>query len=419
MEEKRLELIEFSNGIVEAKESLKDEFLRELYFHAFSLLPAQVESYTMGDSSSVPVEVAEELFKSILFTVKKSINMDKLPFNELLSCDIKALFGRGKEIIDNETKSGRELYDKVKASAPPIQNISYRDTLKGIGGFFQCYDSRFFAHEIPCSIDYQLCHNVSDVLLGIDYINEYLRDLLIENSFCALFEPEAMKTVLKAHSPLYKELLINLYEPLAVNALGLELINGDLLALRIGEEEQEKLYKLFKTLSKEECGYILLEAAKIVCRELQITDEGQVLYLKQTAVELSVRISAALKSGSLAGVFPATKPEKTEVTMKTSFVDGIMMDDEILREVIEEIKDCRFASDKAKIVLQEIGCLRDLAEVLDICFWDDECLELFKVMGKAELTILLEFARKREEAERSETGWEQKLFHYMKRDISS
>lgn len=411
MEEKSLELILFSDGILEEKSFFESDAKREAYLRVFTLLPSQVEKYTMGDSSSVPAETAEEMFRSILFTVKKAINAQKMPFNSFLSCDIEAVFKLGREIIDSETQKGREIFDKVKANAPTIVNISYRDTIKGIEGFFRSYESRFFAHTIPGSIDYQLCHGISEELLGIDYINEYLRVMFIENSFFAHFEQLLMKIVLKSHCPDYRELLVNLYEPLAVNALALALTGGEIRTLLIEEFEQKKLYEIFST--QQNTAETLENAAETVCLELGISDAEQVSYLKQTAGELAARIKAALKFGSLAGVFPAVQHEKSE--KKTVFTDFEAMDDEVLRELIDEINDCRYISDKCDIVLQRLKSLRDLAEILGVCFWEGESLTLFEKMGKAELSILLDFAQKREESDYSETGWEKKLIGYMKK----
>ena len=70
---------------------------------------------------------------------------------------------------------------------PLIRNVALRDTLENIGEFFKRYDYRSMAHEIPCSIDYPLCHQVEESTPGIDYIEEYLSRLLIEIEFLGRF----------------------------------------------------------------------------------------------------------------------------------------------------------------------------------------------------------------------------------------
>ena len=415
MEEKREDLLALIGFDSAGQEIIPESVIKDIYLRAFILLPTQVDSFTMGDSSSVSSEIAEELLKSIFFTIRMAINANKSALNVLLSSDVRSIFRQGKAIVDSETEKGRQLLKAAMESAPTIQNISYRETLSGLAVFFEKYDSRFFAHEIPCSIDYQLCHNVSDKLLGIEYINEYLRLLLIENRFCALFEPSAMEAVLKSHSPQYKSLLINLYEPLAVNALGLALTGGEIRLLKIRAKDQAEITSLFRSLTKDDAANNLKASAEIVCHELEITDTEQRSYLEKTAEELYYRIASAIES-DLAGVFPTSVQKKSSTAAKARYVDGKMMENSALRTLIDEISDCSLVSDKVQTVMLEVRSLRDLSEILDVCFWENESFSLFEAMGARELNILLDFARKRVIEDYSETGWEQKLFEFMRKN---
>ena len=60
------------------------------------------------------------------------------------------------------------------------------------------------------------------------------------------------------------------------------------------------------------------------------------------------------------------------------------MDNEKLRDLINEIKSCRFVSDKVAMVKQEVKSIGDLVEVLNICFWEEEAVALFKAFSKEE-----------------------------------
>ena len=64
------------------------------------------------------------------------------------------------------------------------------------------------------------------------------------------------------------------------------------------------------------------------------------------------------------------------------------MEDERLRELIEEIKDCRYLSDKIAILREQVHSLYDLVELLDTCFYDEEYDEVFQLLSKAELSVL-------------------------------
>ncbi len=89
------------------------------------------------------------------------------------------------------------------------------DTLKSIGRSFDLYDPVLSAHVVPCDIDYQLALPVPDSLLGIDYVHEYLRRLSIENSLLVRVEPEALTSLLDSWMPDWRDLVANLYEPVA------------------------------------------------------------------------------------------------------------------------------------------------------------------------------------------------------------
>ena len=89
------------------------------------------------------------------------------------------------------------------------------NTLKSIGRSFDLYDPVLSAHVVPCDIDYQLALPVPDDLLGIDYVYEYLRRLSIENELLVCCEPEALSSLLDSWMPDWRDLVANLYEPVA------------------------------------------------------------------------------------------------------------------------------------------------------------------------------------------------------------
>ena len=63
---------------------------------------------------------------------------------------------------------------------PPLRNVSLRDTLGSIGKISALYDIRFRAHEVPCDTQYQLSCPVYDSLMGIDYLEAWISELLNE-----------------------------------------------------------------------------------------------------------------------------------------------------------------------------------------------------------------------------------------------
>jgi hypothetical protein len=319
-------------------------------------------------------------------------------------------------VIEKAVNDGRQLLSRAIDTAPHwLDNLSYKNTLNEISVFFKKYDYRYLAHKIPCSIDYQLSQPVSEVLWGIEYINEYLRRINIENLFISRFDPEDIILLFENCFPEYKALLINLYEPIAANAIGLALINGDVAALDITDSDRLVLLECFREWTDAAALEKLQNAAAFVCNCLDIEDESAKNYISRTAKDLYPRISAAASAGSLDNIFLSISQGKEENEHESIYIDSSPMDGEKLRSLISEIKDCRYLSDKIKIVQNDIHSLSDLTDVLNSCFWGDDCYALFDALG-SEIIELLEHYAARKYADDpdwvSESGWELRLKQY-------
>jgi len=371
------------------------------------LLAQQTESYTMGDSSSVPTETALELFKSICFSIGWYLQ-ETGNDTGLMMGNMQDLLQASRALLQERIEEGKKLLRRVAASAPPVGSRSYRDTLAGLGEFFRCYDCRFFAHEIPGNIDYQLNQPVAETM-GIAYVEEYLHRLLIENKFCRSFQTKTVISLLECSCPEYRELLVNIYEPVAVNAVGRLLLGKDVRGLDISTDEQARLTDYFRSLAQDEARKELRSAADRVCSELRITDSASCAYLRQTTLELYPRIKTAIAGGSLEEIFPSLRREPMEVAATTHYIDGETMDDKKLRTLIDEINDSRSVSDKIALVRQQIHSLSDLIEVLNVCFWGDECRQLLQGFGETELDLLRRYCQEKPETWSSDSGWEDLL----------
>lgn len=290
-----------SNGDISQVLTEEDEI--NIQAKLWQLLARRTELYTMGEHSSVRIETAQELLQSISFCLdlylKQSGNTKKL----LATADLEELFKLGQKALEEQLELGKRLYSKACLTAPEIENISFKDTLRSIGGFFKQYDYRFLAHLIPCDIDYQLCHAVKESLQGVEYINQYLGRIIIENGFIKKFEKNKAESLLSSYCSDYKGLLINLYEPLAVNAIGLALLQEESKKLNITAADNNRLISLFEPLTVTPAKKALADASDRVCSELEINDPSSVRYLRKTAEGIFPRIEAALPHGNLNGIF--------------------------------------------------------------------------------------------------------------------
>jgi len=411
MEENNKSLMAFSDNIqIDKNISEEDKMLIE--FKIWNLLGKHTERYTMGDSTSVPIEIAEELLNSICFSLglelRELMNAKEVLMEEDISDLLKASWSKIASLMER----GKKLLEAVRKSSSNIENISYKDTINEIDKFFNKYDYRFFAHKIDCSIDYQLSNPISEKLQGIEYINEYLKTLLIENEFCICFDKDNISYILNSYCSNYKELLINIFEPILTNAIGLDILGRDILTLAISALQRETLLGIFRNLSETEILVKLESSAKSVCDILGIVDNEKIEYIQKTALNIYPRIEVGLSTGNIDNIFLSFKYE--EELKESEYIDNDTMDNEKLRNLINEINDCRFISDKIAMVKEEVNSLSDLVEVLNLCFWEDEALELFKTLSKEELYIIKHYLDNKYEAYSSDSEWESKFMNYIR-----
>ena len=262
------------------------------------LLKRQAERYTGGDSTSIPVETARELLESILYCLGAEGEED------LPEGDLEGAFQAGLERIEKKLAWGRGLWEAVRSHMPPVESRSMEDTVSSIGTFWRRYDYRLFAHLVPCDIDYQLAVPVPEELKGVDYINAYLTRLAVENRFLLRFSGQREAALLGRWCPGYRELLVNLFEPVFAGALGLTLLGRDPEKLVLSARELEELKARFQNLPRRRMEELLKRGADRLSGQLQLDGAESRDYLRTCAYALAPRIIAARDVGGMEGIFP-------------------------------------------------------------------------------------------------------------------
>lgn len=270
----------------------------------WSFMRGHVARYTMGDSTSVPEGTARELLESVCYLLEAGSGEGTLPKG-----DLREPYERGLRRTEEKVRQGKKLWRAACLSVPEIPSDSLRETLRSIGGFWRRYDVRYFAQQIPCEIDYQLCLPVPETRVGVDYVNEYLRRVLIENDFLRRFDAGRAARLIRSGCPNAPELILNLFEPVADNALGLTLIGSDPAALGFTEADRCSAAELLKGVRAADMERMLRCAADRLCGSLGIRNEEERRYAAETAAGLMPRIYAALEAGNLRGVFPPLAAE--------------------------------------------------------------------------------------------------------------
>ena len=229
----------------------------------YSLLSAQCKSFTGGQSSSLSVETVEALLSSICFSLSCFAN--KYGQNALLEIPPEKALEGARDILKKRIQLCKTLYLTLLRLPFQPDNVSYRDTVNGMENFFKKYDYYFFADQIPCDIDYQLCLPVSENLWGVEYLTEYIKRLICEGRFCGAFQRYEITALLANFGSRNDELLINVFTPVLSNALGRVLLGHDISTLEVTPDGIEKLFSMFAGLKYEEALPIVDKASKLLC----------------------------------------------------------------------------------------------------------------------------------------------------------
>ena len=286
---------------------LSEEEQRLVQMKLLELLEQQTKKYTSVESTSIPVELRQELMNSIVFCMGVSVyGLDykgQMDWKRILHAEFADIFQRGIAFIQEKMSYGEALWEKICMHLPEVENQSMLDTLGSLGAFWKKYDYRFFAHEIPCDIDYQLCIPIAEEKQGIVYVLSYLEQLATENLFLSCFEKEAMRAVLNRYCPDYRGLLINLYEPIVTNAIGCALLDKGFHELVCSEKEQEALTALFENLTGEEITDCIRNGAETVLTQISCDNRREEELIEWYGRELAVRIAGVKDVGGMAGIF--------------------------------------------------------------------------------------------------------------------
>jgi len=256
----------------------------------YLLLEERIRRHTMGDSTSVPVDTARRLLESILYCLELERRAKKTNKAE---DNIKSRWQKGVDEAKRIAKRARLLLLQAQRTPPPLTNTAYNDTLSALPVFFAGYDADFFAQEIPCSFDYPLCQPVSDALFGAEYIQDFLRRLLAENTFLRAFSADALLPLYEKYYIDYADLLVNLYLPASEMATLCALAGVPVRTLSLTSEQLVSLNQTLLSIDVSEARRMMEDSAECALFELGLTSDFLRYYTKQTARDLLVRLRAA------------------------------------------------------------------------------------------------------------------------------
>ena len=175
-----------------------------------------IRLYTMGSTGSVSKLEAAQIAESLSFLLGIRGDGNPSALEALAEQDPDALFQRQQAELSTRVDRALDTWRAICVTMPPINNVALRDSLADIGNLKALYDTYFAAHEVPLgNLQYQLSSPISENLLGIEYVQAWLDQLLAETRYISQFTTESCIAALEQACPDYKGLHVNLYDLLA------------------------------------------------------------------------------------------------------------------------------------------------------------------------------------------------------------
>lgn len=267
-----------------------------------SLLAARARYATQGDSASLSIEYAQALLDGIVYALQVHLRCHALPVHTLLSQPLPALYDDALCTLQALLERARALYLHACATAPVFANRALHDTLRGIEGFLGRYDYRLFPQDSHCTLDYPLCLPQDAALQGVERILAYLQAFCMENAFLQHFSTDALNKLLNAACPDAQNMIFNLYECAAAQAMGCVIAQGDLRTLTLDAAQRTTLQRL-AILDLPALRTRMQAASQQCAAQLHLASPDEQLYLQRAADALCFRLHAALRHGAAQHIF--------------------------------------------------------------------------------------------------------------------
>lgn len=194
---------------------------QRLLLKLYGLLDQQVQSYHksrhMGQNSSVPTELAQELMASVEYTLGLVGGADP-------NGNLGERLHLGQEILEEKLQKAIQRLDLVVATAPSWQTQCRWEAIVSLRRYLEIYDYRHLAHRSLECLFYPILIPVPEGLQGIDQAQFYLTVLWEENQIMAQFSDKVLE-------PLWERLpadALNQCDQVILNAIGQAMVGGGL-----------------------------------------------------------------------------------------------------------------------------------------------------------------------------------------------
>lgn len=372
------------------KKLLEDRILNRISYERLEALKIQLKYYTKDESSSVMVEVAENLVQGIDYTIGiylKTFDNIELIIEELKNNSIINMLKMGNDLIKKKVAENKELLRFIQENKLKIDNYAYNDTIDcGYLVFFKEYDYFFVPNKTHGPVDYQLyMDNINYV--GIEYISNYLETLNLENEFCYKFDINEINELLKGYDKNYELLLINIFELVIINSLGLIICGKSLNSLNISNIDREYIKNKLSKLPEGELQEALLKYADRCCEILDIRNKALINYISKSIPKITSLINTSIGLDRLENIFISFDDNNDNEVIE--YIDGKKLSNSVFKKLSEKIRECSSVKDKVTLIKNNIKSLEDLVDMLEAeCLFEDEFSMVFKSLSSMEIILL-------------------------------
>lgn len=271
---------------------LSPEEQQQLMSQMYLLLGKQVKSYHkqrhMGENSSVPVELAQELMESIEYTMNLVGGLHA-------HRNVENALRLGQAVLEDRLSKTKSMLELVNGTAPQWQTECRWEALRYLRHYLEQYDHLHLAHRGPDDLFYPIPVSVPEGLKGIDLGLFYLNVLWLENQIMAGFDDTALEQL---WSRLPTDTL-NQCEQVALNSIGKAIRYERRDDLIFTEVERGELCAI---LSNQPIRETVQHAAIRMCRWLDLPEDGSA-YLCAITAQIVPRLEAALQHDNLSAIF--------------------------------------------------------------------------------------------------------------------
>ena len=271
---------------------LSPEEQQRLMSQMYLLMVKQVKSYHkhhhMGENSSVPVELAQELMESIAYTIN-------LVGGVYAHQNIEEALVLGQEILENKLSKAKSMLELVNGTAPQWQTECRWEALRYLRHYLEQYDHLHLAHKGPEDLFYPILISPPEGIQGIYSCLFYLNIMWIENQIMAGVQDDAL-------DQLWDRLptaTLNQCEHLLINGIGKALLGTGIDPLVFETEEYMQLIVVLMSATEER----LRAAAKLLCQWLNLKDENAKMYVETVIPQLSMWIGDNIRYGNVEKLF--------------------------------------------------------------------------------------------------------------------